>query len=142
MQKRDTPVGCSDLFPKVETYIILCDTGFRPGRRATFVSAKVAKTMLAVAWPFGSPARFANPGGAQTLCAQTMRTFSLGLAARLGHTTRPGEMAGTLPPLIMGNQLAALRQGPLIFLSVNLDGQAAGVDHGETIARMKILGPL
>jgi len=69
------------------------EAGFRPGSRATFVSAKVAKTMLAVAWPpasdhvgrgvapclrrgklFGSPARFANsfglaqdrPGGAQT----------------------------------------------------------------------------
>ena len=27
------------------------DAGFRHGRRATFVSAKVAKLMLAVAWP-------------------------------------------------------------------------------------------
>ena len=108
---------------------MFCDTGVRPGGRATFVSAKVAKTTLAVAWPFGSPARFANPGGAQTRGAQTMRTFSPGLAARLGHDTRPGEMAGTLPPLIMGNQLAGLRQGPPIFLSVNPDGRAAGVGY-------------
>ncbi len=49
--------------------------GSRPGSRATFVSAKVAKTMLAVAWPFGSPARFADFGGAQTRCAQTMPAF-------------------------------------------------------------------
>ena len=74
--------------------------------------------MLAVMWPFGFPARFADPGGAQTRYAQTMRTFSPWLAARLGHDTRPGEMAGALPPLIMGNQLAALGQGPPISLSV------------------------
>jgi hypothetical protein len=107
--------------------------GFRPGGRGPFVSAKVAKTTLAVAWPFGSPAPFANPGGAQTrgacpeLCrrAQTMLAFYPVLAAQLGYATRPGEMAGTLPPLIMGNELAesilsyveGLRQGPPIFLS-------------------------
>ena len=43
--------------------------------------------MLAVMWPFGSPARFANPGGAQTRCAQTMRALFPALAARLGHAT-------------------------------------------------------
>ncbi|MGV7228113.1 MAG: hypothetical protein ACQ9IQ_05565 [Nitrospirales bacterium] len=102
---------------------MFCDTWVRPGGRATFVSAKVAKTTLAVAWPFWSPARFANPGGAQTRCAQTLPAFSPGLAARLGHDTRPGEMAGTLPPLIMGNQLAALKQGPPIFLSVLSSGR-------------------
>jgi len=52
----------------------LLDAGFRPGHRATFVSAKVAKTMLAVAWPFGSPVRLADSGGAQTRHAQTVRT--------------------------------------------------------------------
>ena len=34
---------------------VLVIAGFRPGERATFVSAKVAKTKLAVAWPFGCP---------------------------------------------------------------------------------------
>ncbi len=43
--------------------------------------------MLAVAWPFGCPARFANSGGAQTRCAQTMRALFPALAARLGQTT-------------------------------------------------------
>ncbi|GJL68193.1 MAG: hypothetical protein NPIRA06_08280 [Nitrospirales bacterium] len=65
------------------------DAGFRPGERATFVSAKVAKTMLAVVWPFGSPARFADTGSAQTRCAQTLRAFSSVSAALLGHATRP-----------------------------------------------------
>jgi len=49
--------------------------------------------MLTVMWPFGSPARFADSGGAQTRFAQTMRTFSPVSAALLGHTTRPGEAA-------------------------------------------------
>ena len=64
--------------------------GFVPVRRATFVSAKVAKTMLAVAWPFGSLARFADTGGAQTRCAQTMRAFSpdVGCTARPHHKAR------------------------------------------------------
>jgi len=55
--------------------------------------------MLVVAWPFGSSARFADPGGAQTRGAwpessrraQTMRALSPGSAALLHHTTRPGE---------------------------------------------------
>ena len=46
--------------------VIVCVAGFRPGSRATFVPAKVAKTMVAVAWPFGYPASFADFGGAQT----------------------------------------------------------------------------
>ena len=54
--------------------------------------------MLAVMWPFGSPARFATPGGAQTRFAQTMRAFSPGLAALLGHITRTGEPAETMTP--------------------------------------------
>jgi hypothetical protein len=45
--------------------------------------------MLAVAWPFGCPAQFANFGGAQTRYAQTVRTFFSKLAALLGHVTRP-----------------------------------------------------
>jgi hypothetical protein len=63
--------------------------GFRPGGRATFVLAKVAKTILAVVWPFGFPARFADPGGAQTRYAQTLRAFSPVSAALLG--TPPGQ---------------------------------------------------
>jgi len=63
--------------------------------------------MLAVAWPFGSPARFTDsfdlaqdrPGGEQTRCAcpesgrraQTLPAFSPVAVARLGHATRPGE---------------------------------------------------
>jgi len=43
--------------------------------------------MLALAWPFGCPARFADPGGAQTRCAQTVRAFSPASAARLGLAT-------------------------------------------------------
>jgi len=81
--------------------VVIDDAGFRPGERATFVSAKVAKTILAVLWPFGFPARFAASGGAQTrgACpessrrAQTLRAFSPVSAALLGHTTRPGETA-------------------------------------------------
>jgi hypothetical protein len=49
--------------------------------------------MLAVAWPFVFPARFADSGGAQTRYAQTLRAFSPVSAALLGHTTRPGETA-------------------------------------------------
>ncbi|MGV7227017.1 MAG: hypothetical protein ACQ9IQ_00005, partial [Nitrospirales bacterium] len=37
-------------------------------------------------------ARFADPGGAQTRCAQTVRAFSPVSAARLGPTTRPGRL--------------------------------------------------
>ncbi|WP_443147853.1 hypothetical protein [Nitrospira sp.] len=64
---------------------------FAPERRATFVSAKVAKTMLAVAWPFGCPARFTGPGGGQTRCARTLPAFFPVSVALLGHATRPGE---------------------------------------------------
>ena len=70
-----------------------CVAGFRPGSRATFVSAKVAKTILAMLWPFGFPAWFADPGVAQTRKAQTMRAFSPESAALLGHITRSGEAA-------------------------------------------------
>jgi len=47
--------------------------------------------MLAVVWPFGFLARFADSGGAQTRCAQTVRAFFPESPALLGHTTRPGE---------------------------------------------------
>jgi len=70
-------------------------------RRATFVSAKVAKTMLAVAWPFGFPARFTDSGGAQTRYAQTMRAFFPDSAALLGHTTSPVKTTETMSPLIL-----------------------------------------
>jgi hypothetical protein len=67
--------------------------GFRPGSRGPFVSAKGSKTMLAVVWPFGFPARFADFGVAQTRYAQTLRAFFPVSAALLGHTTRPRETA-------------------------------------------------
>jgi hypothetical protein len=105
--------------------------GFRPGSRATFDSAKVAKTMLAVMWPFGSPARFADSGGVQTRYAQTMRAFSPVSAARLGNTIRPGETAETMSLLIMEGQLAALRQGPPIEWSVRPWGRVVGVGQWE-----------
>ncbi len=66
--------------------------GFRPGSRGTFVSAKVAKTMLTVAWPFGCPARFTYTGGGQTRLAQTLPAFSPVPVALLGHATRPGSL--------------------------------------------------
>jgi len=66
--------------------------GFGSIRRATFVSAKVAKTMLAVAWSFGCPAAFADSGGPQTRQAQTVRPFSPESTALLGQATRPGEI--------------------------------------------------
>jgi len=50
--------------------------------------------MLAVAWPFGFPARFADTGGAQTRCAQALRALSPVSAALLGHTTRPVGVGG------------------------------------------------
>jgi hypothetical protein len=59
------------VYPKHHAQVIFCDAGFRPGRRSTFVSAKVGKVRLAVAWPFGCPARFADTGGEQTRYAQT-----------------------------------------------------------------------
>ena len=70
------------------------DAGGRPGGRATFVSAKVAKTMLAVPWPFGCPPRFTDTGGGQTRLAQTVPAFYPVPVALLGHATRPGEFRG------------------------------------------------
>jgi hypothetical protein len=84
--------------------VVIDDAGFRPGGRGPFVSAKGPKTMLTVAWPFGSPARFADAGGAQTRYAQTMRAFPPVSAALLGHTTRPWETVETVSPFIMEDQ--------------------------------------
>jgi hypothetical protein len=64
--------------------------GFRPGSRGPFVSAKGPKTMLAVAYPFGCPARFTDTGGGQTRLAQTLPAFSPVAVSLLGHATRPG----------------------------------------------------
>ena len=50
--------------------------------------------MLAVAWPFGCPARFTGTGGGQTRLAQTLPAFSPMPVALLGHATRPGEAKG------------------------------------------------
>jgi len=60
-------------------------------RARPYISAKGPKTILAVAWPFGCPARFTDPGGGQTRCAQTLPAFSPVSVALLGHATRPGE---------------------------------------------------
>jgi len=72
----------------------LLDAGVRPGSRATFVSAKVAKTILAVAWSFGCPPGFTDTGGGQTRLAQTLPAFSPVPVALLGHATRPGMHRG------------------------------------------------
>ncbi|MDT3777841.1 hypothetical protein PJI16_09770 [Nitrospira sp. MA-1] len=78
---------------KFRCHLVFYVAGFRPGWRGPFVSAKGPKTRLAVVWPFGFPARFADSGVAQTRYAQTMRDFSPVSAALLGHTTRPGATA-------------------------------------------------
>ena len=69
--------------------------GFAPARRGTFVSAKVPKTISALAWPSGSPAMLANSGGCATrsevnsdLFAQTVLAESLESASLLGHARR------------------------------------------------------
>ena len=64
-----------------------------PAAEPLYVSAKVAKTMLAVVRPFGFPARFADPGGAQTRYAQTLRAFFPVSVALLSPTTRPRKTA-------------------------------------------------
>jgi hypothetical protein len=74
--------------------------------------------MLAVAWPFGFLARFADSGGAQTRYAQTMCALSPVPAALLGHTTRPEETAETMSPFLIADQLALLRQGPPIHENI------------------------
>ena len=91
--------------------------------------------MLAMVWPFGFLARFADSGGAQTRCAQTVRAFFPESSALLGHTTRPEEAAEIMSPLLMADQLAepvlsyveGLRQGPPNTQSVRPDGRTAGV---------------
>ena len=66
-------VGGSDLFPKIETYIIFCDTGFRPGSRDPFVSAKGPKTIDAPSGLIKLGGRKPGEGG-PTRCAQTRPT--------------------------------------------------------------------
>ncbi len=83
--------------------------------------------MLALAWSFGFPARFADPGVAQTRCAQTICAFSPVPTALLDHTTRPEETAVTMRPFLMADQLATLRQGPPINESSRPKGRPAGV---------------
>jgi hypothetical protein len=55
-----------------------------------FVSAKGLKTMLAVPWPFGCPARFTATGSGQTRLAQTLPPF---LRSRLHCSARPCHQA-------------------------------------------------
>ena len=68
--------------------------------------------MLAVAWPFGFPAPFADPGGTQTRYAQILCAFSPGSAALLGHTTRPEETAEALSLFLMGGPARYLHNRP------------------------------
>ena len=84
--------------------------------------------MVAVAWPLGFPARFADTGGAQTRCAQTMCALSPVPAALLGHTTRPKEAAEKLSPFLMAGQPAPLIQVPPISESIRPWDWAAGVE--------------
>jgi len=81
--------------------------GVRSGGRVPFVSAKGAKTISAVAWPCGCPARFAASRGAQTRYAQTVRALSPESAALLGQATRPGSLVKERT-----NQLKRFNQGP------------------------------
>jgi hypothetical protein len=91
--------------------------------------------MLAILWPFGFPVRFADSGVAQTRCAQTMRAFSPGSAALLGHITRPGKPSETMSLLIIVGQLTepvlslleGLKQDPPIDQSVRPQSRPAGV---------------
>ena len=107
--------------------VVIGIAGFRPGERATFVSAKGPKTIVAVARPFGCPSSFADFGGPQTRYAQTMRAFSPVSAALLGHTTRPRETSEAMKSLSMEGKLAepalslleGLRQGPPVDKSVH-----------------------
>ena len=72
--------------------------------------------MLAVVWPFGFSARFADPGGTQTRKAQTMRAFPPGSAALLGHTTR-------LDPLGSYSDAGKILKTKLEYSNVRLENQ-------------------
>ena len=61
----------------------------------------MAKTKLAILWPFGFLARFADSGVAQTRYAQTMRALFPVSTALLGHIMMPGEPAETMSSLII-----------------------------------------
>ncbi len=83
--------------------------------------------MLAVMWPFGSPARFADSGGTQTRCAQTLRAFSPVPTALLGHTTRPGKRDEKMILLIYGIPTPTLGQGLPSEKNVHPESRAEGV---------------
>ncbi|TFG63495.1 MAG: hypothetical protein E4H32_04330 [Nitrospirales bacterium] len=97
--------------------------------------------MLAVARSFGFPAWFADTGGAQNRCAQTLRAFFPVLAALLGHTTRPGENAETMSPLLMAGKLAVPKRGqPVdkrIRLWVGWQASDSGKMEGDMIKRFQ-----
>ncbi len=61
--------------------------GCRHGSRATFVSAKVAKTKLALAWPVGCPARFAR----LRLRANSLGSDNARLVSGVGCTAWPRQ---------------------------------------------------
>jgi hypothetical protein len=106
--------------------------GFRPGSRSTFLSGKVDKTMLAVMWPFGFPARFADSGGAQTRCAQTVHAFFPESPALLGHTTMPEKTVET------GNNESSIIEDQLAEPALSL---LEGLKQGPPIIRACIHGP-
>ena len=82
--------------------------------------------MLAVVWLFGSPARFADSGGAQTPFAQTVRALSPVPAALLGHTTRPVGVGGLEVTegsgngISHGNMIKSFQQFPYFFVMIFL----------------------
>lgn len=97
--------------------------------------------MLAVARSFGFPAWFADTGGVQNRCAQTLHAFSPGA----GCTARPhnkarGE-AETMSPLLMAGKLAVPKRGqPVdkrIRLWVGWQASDSGKMEGDMIKRFQ-----
>ncbi|MDT3778447.1 hypothetical protein PJI16_12835 [Nitrospira sp. MA-1] len=94
------------------------------------------------------PSRFADSGGAQTRCAQTVRAFFPESPALLGHTTRPEKTAEAMSPLLMADQLAepvlilaeGLRQRPLINERAHPQGRSVGVgSHGKIACLVDVI---
>ena len=75
--------------------------GFVPAAEVLLFRQKDPKPCWPWCGPSGSLRSAADSGVAQTRYAQTMRDFYPVSAALLGHTTRPGETAETMCPLII-----------------------------------------
>ena len=93
-------LGKDALYPKKEpapsSYLFVPGSALQP---SSFSFGKRTQTMVAVAWPFGCPASFADPGGAQTRGVYPEPTpkgsnnarLPPNPAARLGLATRPRD---------------------------------------------------